>query len=75
MTDHIRHARRFVLHHPHQPDTHGIEFPSGLCLYDQPGTGLEAATSIEHVRGVDDATIHWADETATQATDTTKEQP
>ena len=61
--DLVRYARRFTIRHPDRPDIHGVEFPSGTVLYDQPGVGLEAATSIEHVRDyTPDATIHWADQ-------------
>lgn len=63
MTDLVRYARRFTITTPNHDPIHGIEFPSGLCLYDQPGTGLEAATSIDNVRSnTTDATVHWADE-------------
>ncbi|MER8004800.1 hypothetical protein [Streptomyces sp. NPDC094149] len=61
--DQIRYARRFVIRHPNRPDIHGVEFPSGIVLYDQPGIGLEAATSIDHISDLTDgAVIHWADQ-------------
>lgn len=66
MTDHpdeVRYARRFVIRHPDRDDIHGIEFPSGRILYDRPGIGLEAATSIQHIRDLTDGTtIHFADD-------------
>ncbi|MGY6019607.1 hypothetical protein [Streptomyces spinosirectus] len=59
----VRFARRFVIRHPDRADVHGVQFPSGRVLYDQPGIGLEAATSIDHIRDLTDrAAIHWADE-------------
>ncbi|MFF0777057.1 hypothetical protein [Streptomyces sp. NPDC003720] len=60
--DQIRYARRFTIPQP-DGDIHGVQFPSGLCLYDQPGIGLEAATSINHVHTTSpDPVVHWADE-------------
>lgn len=65
--DRVRFARRFTIRHPDREDVHGIQFPSGTVLYDQPGIGLEAATSIDHIRDLTDgATIHWADEPEAQ---------
>lgn len=61
--DEIRYARRFVIRHPDRPDTHGVEFPSGRIIFDQPDAGLGAATSTEHIRDLTDGgAIHWADE-------------
>lgn len=61
--DTVRHARRFAIRHPDRADVHGIQFPSGRVLYDQPGIGIEAATSIRNIRDyTDDTVIHWADE-------------
>ncbi len=61
--DQIRFARRFVIRHPERDVVHGIQFPSGIVLYDHPGIGLEAATSIDHIRDLtDQAAIYWADE-------------
>lgn len=71
MEDAIQFARRFVVRQPGQPDIHGIAFPSGRVLYDQPSIGLEAAISIDHVRVASldgavaetrDAVVHWAAE-------------
>ena len=71
LPDTVRHARRFVVRHPGQPDIHGVQFPSGRVVYDQPSIGLEVATSIDHIRTANlagdlastpDAAIHWADE-------------
>lgn len=63
LSDEVRYARRFVIRHPNRPDVHGIQLPSEIVLYDQPGIGLEAATSIQHIRDLtDNATIHWADD-------------
>lgn len=48
---------------PEREDVHGIQFPTGIVLYDHPGIGLEAATSTDNIRDLaDNATIHWADE-------------
>ncbi|RPE44153.1 hypothetical protein EDD90_7383 [Streptomyces sp. Ag109_O5-1] len=69
--DKVQFARRFVIRQPGQQDIHGVAFPSGIVLYDQPGIGLEAATSIDHVRlatldatvaDTDEAIVHWAEE-------------
>ena len=61
--DEVRYARRFVIHHPDRDDIHGIQFPSGRIIFDQPGIGLEAATSTDHIRDLTDgAVIHWADD-------------
>jgi hypothetical protein len=69
----IQFARRFVVRQPGHPDIHGIAFPSGRVIYDQPGIGLEAATSIDHVRvasldasvaDTPDASVHWTEEPA-----------
>lgn len=63
-TDKVRYARRFVIQHPDRGDIHGIQFPSGSVIYDQPGVGISAATSIDIPRAdtADDAVVHWADE-------------
>lgn len=62
--DTVRHARRFTIRHPDRADVHGIQFPSGRVIYDQPGIGIEAATSLDHIPDyTDDTLIHWADET------------
>ena len=60
----VRFARRWVIRRTGHPDIHGIQFPeSKAVLYDQPGTGLTAATSIDHViPDSPDLTVHWADE-------------
>lgn len=59
----IRYSRRFIIRHPDRADVHGIQFPSGTVLYDHPDIGLEAATSLDHVRDLTDgATVHWTDE-------------
>ncbi|MEU8717492.1 hypothetical protein [Streptomyces sp. NPDC048663] len=77
--DGVQFARRFVVRQPNQPDIHGVAFPSGLVLYDQHGIGLEAATSIDHVRvttldatvaETHDAVIHWAPENETPPSST-----
>lgn len=61
----VQHARRFVSRHPDRPDLHGVAFPSGRVLADDPRTGLVAATSVEHLDPENDrrATVFWADET------------
>ncbi|MEV6074929.1 hypothetical protein AB0L80_07460 [Streptomyces sp. NPDC052069] len=59
-TDTVRHSRRFVSQHPDRPDIHGIEFPSGRVLADDPRTGLVAATTAHHLDP--DGVIIWADE-------------
>jgi len=67
----VQFARRFVVRQDGQPDIHGVAFPSGIVLYDQPSIGLEAATSIEHVRVASlngtvettpGAVVHWTPE-------------
>lgn len=61
--DRVRYARRFTARTAGHPDIHGIQFPSGHVIYDQPDIGLEAATSIQYIRGyTPDTRIHWADE-------------
>lgn len=63
MPEHVRFARRFVIRRPGQPDIHGVQFPSGRVLADDPDrSGLIAATSTEHVTDDPDATTHWATE-------------
>lgn len=38
----------------------GVQFPSGRCVLDHPETGIfTAATSIEHLPGIDHASIIW----------------
>lgn len=59
----VRFARRFVLRHPDRGDIHGVELPSGIVIYDRPGAGIEAATSIGHIPDFTaNSTLHWADE-------------
>ncbi|MGQ5576292.1 hypothetical protein [Streptomyces sp. ECR3.8] len=76
MDETIRHARRFVIRQPGQPDIHGIQFPSGRVIYDQPSLGLEAAMTIQDIRiatldasvaETPNAAVHWADEADTTA--------
>ena len=44
----VRFARRFVVRRPGLPDVHGVQFPSGTCIADDPGSGgLIAASSID----------------------------
>ncbi|MFF7259482.1 hypothetical protein ACFZCL_04200 [Streptomyces sp. NPDC008159] len=61
--DEVRHSRRFVSRHPERPDIHGVQFPSGRVIADDPRTGLVAATGPEHLDGDDGlATVIWAPE-------------
>jgi len=63
MPDHpevVQFARRFVVRREGQPDIHGVEFPSGRCLYDLPDVGLGAAIAIGYVTD-EPHTVHWAD--------------
>lgn len=61
----IRFARRFVIQRPGQPDVHGVQFPSGMVLADNPNTGLIAFSGMEHiVSDHPDTTVCWADEIA-----------
>ncbi|WP_019060009.1 hypothetical protein [Streptomyces prunicolor] len=64
----VQFARRFVLQHPGHPDMHGVQFPSGRVLADDPYAGLVGAVSVEALTGDDPAiTVHWADESAGSA--------
>lgn len=59
----VRFARRFTVRRPGHPDLHGIEFPSGRVLADDPYTGLVAAVTVGALTDDDPhATVHWADE-------------
>ncbi|MCX5239760.1 hypothetical protein OG824_31625 [Streptomyces prunicolor] len=61
----VQFARRFVLQHAGHPDMHGVQFPFGRVLADDPCTGLVGAVSVESLVGDDPAiTVHWADESA-----------
>jgi hypothetical protein len=65
--DDVRHSRRFVSRHPDRPDIHGVQFPSGRVIADDPRTGLVAALGPEHLDGDDgegQATVIWAAEPA-----------
>ncbi|MEU3255980.1 hypothetical protein [Streptomyces sp. NPDC006997] len=63
MIERLQFARRFVVCRDDQPDIHGVQFPSGRCLFDMPDVGLGAATSVEHVTD-EPHTVHWPDETS-----------
>lgn len=61
----LRFARRFVIQRPGQPDVHGVQFPSGTVLADNPHTGLIAFAGMEHITPDDPGTtVHWADDSA-----------
>jgi hypothetical protein len=61
----VQFARRFVVQRPGQPDMHGVRFPSGRVLADDPYTGLVSAVSVEALTGDDPAiSVHWTDNTA-----------
>lgn len=61
----VQFARRFVVQHPDRPDMHGVQFPFGGVLADDPYTGLVGAVSVEALTSDDPAiTVHWADDTA-----------
>ncbi len=61
-TDTVRHSRRFVSQHPDRPDIHGVQFPTGRVLADDPRTGLFAVISVEYLPDGAEATLLWADE-------------
>lgn len=61
----VQFARRFVIQCPGQPDVHGVQFPSGKVLADNPHTGLIAFAGMEHITADDPrTTVHWADDPA-----------
>ena len=70
----VRFARRFVAKIPGHPDVHGVEFPDGHVIADVPYQGLTAFLTVDYViEGIEDATVHWADEPA-DADPTPKDQ-
>lgn len=56
----VQFARRFTVRRTGQPDIHGVQFPSGRCLYDLPDVGLGAAVAVEYVTD-EPHTVHWAE--------------
>ncbi|MFZ4143376.1 hypothetical protein ACOZDZ_21990 [Streptomyces griseoincarnatus] len=59
----VRFAHRFAIRRDGQPDIHGVQFPSGRCLFDLPEVGLGAAVSVEDV--VDEPhSVYWPDQTS-----------
>ncbi|MFE3853426.1 hypothetical protein ACFXPN_20100 [Streptomyces griseorubiginosus] len=61
--DEVRHSRRFISRHPERPDIHGVQFPSGRVIADDPRTGLVGAVGAEYLDGPEgEATIIWSDE-------------
>lgn len=66
--DLVRFARRFVVRLPGHPDLHGVEFPSGRVIADDPRTlGFTVAVSVGALVAevYPLATVHWADEPTT----------
>ncbi|MGW4300415.1 hypothetical protein ACWEHT_11620 [Streptomyces sp. NPDC004646] len=62
LPDEVKHARRFVSRHPGRPDIHGVAFPSGRVIADDPDGGLIAAVGPEHLDEDGRGVVIWAAE-------------